>query len=525
MTTPDDLYSPGPDDENAWQPDAIGPFTASGPVGLGGSASLGVVPSLSAIPEVAVAGGIHGSVIIPGTLDPLALSSALPSGSVVTWGPVPPSSPVIGDVWHQTDAAVPPDVVTSSDVTDINTGETTTTVTTTPGIPAPGNVITTSAWDGTQWVPYPIGPGAVAFSAVDIGGVQVFVQDTAPAGIIADGSLWYDTAHGMQLNVSAAGAWAAYQFAAGAIETGSLTAAQIQAGSISAQEIQAGTITAQQISANTISANELIAGLVVAGIVDATTINAATFNGSVFNGSVFNGSDFVLSTAGAFFYSSAPAANKLTSSITNATGTDSYGNQYLSGITSYGYDPGTSSYYATQQDTTGVSFYVGGATQSVAYTFSSAVAIQLYSTGPGVSGNLDIVGNVLITGSLVTTGGTPASQTFITTDIWNAITLDAGWSLNASYAAPSYRLLPDGNLQLTGLADFGSSATANHNLNNGHPLPAQYRPQSTKVFRVRDPLTGRGAVQVNSGGVIQMLASATYPAQYCEIDTVLTLSA
>jgi hypothetical protein len=103
------------------------------------------------------------------------------------------------------------------------------------------------------------------------------------------------------------------------------------------------------------------------------------------------------------------------------------------------------------------------------------------------------------------------------------MTLDAGWSLNGSYAAPSYRLLPDGNLQLTGLADFGAGTAANHNLNNANPLPAAYRPVTQKVFRSQDLNTLRGGVQILPSGVIEFLSSSA-TLRYCEIDAVLPLN-
>jgi len=119
--------------------------------------------------------------------------------------------------------------------------------------------------------------------------------------------------------------------------------------------------------------------------------------------------------------------------------------------------------------------------------------------------------------SYVVIGSTPA-------DPWHAIELDAGWSpVTPTYAVPSYRLL-NGCLQLTGLADFGSSTTANHNLNNASPLPPEYWPVSMKVFRATDQLTQRGAVQISPAGVIEMLASSSYPARYCEIDATLPLN-
>jgi hypothetical protein len=105
---------------------------------------------------------------------------------------------------------------------------------------------------------------------------------------------------------------------------------------------------------------------------------------------------------------------------------------------------------------------------------------------------------------------------------WLPITLDTGWALLGGYAPPSWRITLDGNLQLTGIANWGSNATANKNLNNAHPLVNN--PQTKKVYRAQDALTGRGAIQIDSSGVITMLASASFPAMYCEIDGLITLT-
>lgn len=63
------------------------------------------------------------------------------------------------------------------------------------------------------------------------------------------------------------------------------------------------------------------------------------FNDGIFRGtitaSVFEGTNFEITSNGAFFYSSTPALGNLIYSVTNAAGTDSYGNAYLEGSTSY----------------------------------------------------------------------------------------------------------------------------------------------------------------------------------------------
>ena len=67
------------------------------------------------------------------------------------------------------------------------------------------------------------------------------------------------------------------------------------------------------------------------------TINqdgSAEFNNLTIRGT-FNGTNFVINSSGAFFYNGTPAAGNLIASIASASGTDSHGNTYLAGITSY----------------------------------------------------------------------------------------------------------------------------------------------------------------------------------------------
>jgi hypothetical protein len=60
----------------------------------------------------------------------------------------------------------------------------------------------------------------------------------------------------------------------------------------------------------------------------------AEFNNLTIRGT-FNGTDFIIDANGAFFYSGTPAAGNLIASITTNSGTDSFGNTYLGGITTY----------------------------------------------------------------------------------------------------------------------------------------------------------------------------------------------
>ena len=422
-----------------------------------------------------------------------------------------------------------------------------------------GNLVsvwTGSVWDALLFSAPAIQPGSltsaqlaqeagivasqVAFTVTDIGGTSVSVSAEEPSDPAA-GDLWYDSTDGYVLKQWDGFNWVLYQFGTGAIA--------------------AGSVTADLVAANTLTAAQLAAGIVYGGIINGTLVEAATFVGSV-----FEGSDFVINEYGVFFYSGTPAAGNLVMSITQVAGNDASwtsgtGNPYVAGLTVYGtggsyttlglfgtepiivMDPAntvTGSYIAPQISTqyfgSGTAGYFETNVSSgspgnggVLITTPDAKVILFSGSSDGVTsvahvgvyggaaGNLlaDINENGIVAPN-------PASPN--TVEVWHPITLDSGWATNSSYAAPSYRLLPDGNLQLTGLADFGSSTTASHNLNNGNPLPSEYRPKTMKLFRSYDGHGARASVQISPSGVIEALGNATYPYQYCEIDAILPLN-
>lgn len=156
----------------------------------------------------------------------------------------------------------------------------------------------------------------VDFTASDIGGVTVSITAEEPPAP-AVGDLWYDSTHGYVLRQWDGSEWAIFQYGT--------------------QAIAARAVTAELIAANTITAAELAAGIVYAGIIDGTFINAATFIGSI-----FQGTDFILSTAGAFWYSGAPALGNLILSVAPASTTaDGFGNSVSGGgFAAYSATPG-----------------------------------------------------------------------------------------------------------------------------------------------------------------------------------------
>lgn len=93
--------------------------------------------------------------------------------------------------------------------------------------------------------------GTAQFNAIDLPngqGVSVFIQGTAPA-TTHTGDLWYNTSDGLALSQWNGTEWVPYQIGTGAIASSAITTALIAAQAVTAAEIANGTITAEQISA------------------------------------------------------------------------------------------------------------------------------------------------------------------------------------------------------------------------------------------------------------------------------------
>jgi hypothetical protein len=184
-----------------------------------------------------------------------------------------------------------------------------------------------TVWNGTAWVPVQFGATAIQtgsltgeqlaeeaniaasqvnFTASDIGGVTTTISATQPSSP-SFGDLWYDAGNGYQLNQWTGTIWTPYQWGT--------------------QAIQARSVTTQLLAAEAVTATEMAAGIIYGGIIDGTIVNAATFVGST-----FEGTDFILNSAGGFWYSSTPGLGNLFVTIASQPGTDGQGNSYSSGV-------------------------------------------------------------------------------------------------------------------------------------------------------------------------------------------------
>lgn len=208
-------------------------------------------------------------------------SVILPSGSggaTIYFASSAPASPNVGDLWYNTAAG-----------------------------------LEVSQWNGSAWVAYQIGTGAIANSSItnsllnasvtarSIGGITTTIAGTAPASPVA-GDIWIDSAAGYQLSQWNGTSWVAITW----------TATNV---------ISAGTISGSLIQANTITASLLAAGIIYAGIVNGTTITGAQLIADGTSGNVLA-------------FTGTPSSSNLLASISPASGTYA-GAGYIPGIGVY----------------------------------------------------------------------------------------------------------------------------------------------------------------------------------------------
>lgn len=155
-------------------------------------------------------------------------------------------------------------------------------------------------------------PGGTSFfqptTLNNIGGIQAFVQNTAPPGPHPVNSIWFQPTPGALFTWNGT-VWVQQEFNANEL-------------------ITAGTIVATLIAA----------GTVVAGIVNGTTITGAQIIADGTSGQLLA-------------YTGSPALHNLIAAITGADGNDTPGNQFFKGVGSYGATSGTAAYLTV--DTSG----------------------------------------------------------------------------------------------------------------------------------------------------------------------------
>lgn len=220
----------------------------------------------------------------------------LATGTTVTFSSTQPSSPAVGDVWYNT-----------------------------------SNGLEASVWNGTTWVAYQIGTGAIGSGAVTLsqinssvnaralGGVTTTIAATAPASPLS-GDLWINTTNGNQLEQYNGTTWTPLTWnAADVLAAGSVGATQLSS-SITARSLGGITTTiaataptgavAGDIWINTANGYQLeqysgtawtpiswnAANVVTAGTITGTLIAAATITGSLISAGTITAANIASNT-------------------------------------------------------------------------------------------------------------------------------------------------------------------------------------------------------------------------------------
>jgi hypothetical protein len=147
------------------------------------------------------------------------------------------------------------------------------------------------------------------------------------------------------------------------------------------------------------------------------------------SGSTFSGTDFVINSAGAFFYSGTPAAGNLIASIASAAGTDGFGNAYLAGITSYTAGL-TANLFDGELNLTATGSFSAG------QILAEAGAISMLS---GQASGSDTAGGILIESAQVAPSGHTTLQ-INTAQTWGPAGGAVGGGISGFYPLPN-----DGN--------------------------------------------------------------------------------
>lgn len=166
---------------------------------------------------------------------------------------------------------------------------------------------------------------------------------------------------------------------------------------------------------------------------------SAEFNNETVRGT-FNGTNYLINAAGAFFYSGTPALGNLVASVTNSSGTDSSGNAYLSGITSYNLVAGTAT--ACQVWGASMSLYVSTSGAGGPYTSFAGI-------GSSTSGS---TGHLVLTG----TDGTITLPSAVN----NAVTFSSNVNIDGTLTIVNANSLVTGDLNMSPLMSTPPNAAA-----------------------------------------------------------------
>lgn len=224
----------------------------------------------------------------------------------------------------------------------------------------------------------------------------------------------------------------------------------------------------------------------------------AEFNNLTLRGTFF-GTNFIISNLGAFFYSGTPALGNLVQSITSVAGTDSVGNAYLAGTTTYTNIGGT--FFAVNQWQNRQAFYTAAA---AAGPYSEGAAMRLSGTAVLIDVFAPVthlqLPNVQANGAIPNMVG----GQFWSIDSWTTVAagFGGGWT-----GTLSYMMTPDGFVALDVHLTPGGTVADGTAI---FTLPIAYAPMTAKQCAMSSDgglkAIGGGEfphLYITNGGVIQ----------------------
>jgi hypothetical protein len=243
--------------------------------------------------------------------------------------------------------------------------------------------------------------------------------------------------------------------------------------------------------------------------------------------SEFIGTDFIINANGAYFYSGTPTAGNLIASITNANGTDPFGNTVWGGVSSYDLTDGSvTQIFDGQLLTLGNGVGIGTGAQSDMYSSGTGTFIAAggYTVLFGAATGVNASAQMFLYDSAAG-GGTPYIATPNTAlavpsiaalvsgvpEVWHYVgaagnpAFGAGWSnVGSPNDGLAYKFLAEKNA--VWVKGYVNNATA-ANAASVFTLPAAYRPASQQFFTfIEDPNTTitLKAGLVTTGGVVEL---------------------
>ena len=196
-----------------------------------------------------------------------------------------------------------------------------------------------------------------------------------------------------------------------------------------------------------------------------------------------------------FVYSGPPALGNLIASITGVAGTDSFGNVYLAGVSSYAHIGATPS--------TAIRF-AGGSINYFNWTGSSwGSPIATISTGGTTV--LSLSGATGVSVPLVpftATAGTLANPTNVLSDTWHQLaggSLINGWALNGNV---DYTYNADDTFSINGRITNAAGTAGNSQVTT---MPAGYAPLNRTEFMPASDSNGTAhSIQLDTSGHLQV---------------------